>query len=96
VVTGITLFTVPPGSKFVLTDLEWYGRFVPGDNEEVALILRADTDQRWLALEEFNLPGSAYQTLPIGGHWTTGLVFDGTDVGSVPSPVEKGNGVTSG
>jgi len=76
-VQGWLLLDVPPGSAFVLTDLDWYGRFEDGDNQEVGLILR-DPSQRWLALVEFNLPaGTAYQTLPIGGHWTTGLVFNG-------------------
>ena len=74
-----TLLFVPDGYSFVLTDLEFYGRFQNNDFCEVLLLLGGSLsgNNRWSQAELVNLPsGSAYQTIPMTSHWTTGLVFN--------------------
>lgn len=73
-----TLLFVPEGFSFVLTDLELYGRFSTGDFCEVLMLLGGSLsgNNRWSMAELVNLPaGTAFQTVPMSAHWTTGLVF---------------------
>lgn len=78
----LTLFSVPAGSQFVLTDLEWcpdmnlpYG---PADVLRLPLRLRNATEDRygWWACVYAAMNGERHTiNLPLVEHWTTGIVF---------------------
>jgi hypothetical protein len=78
----LTLFNVPAGSQFVLTDLEWcpdmnlpYG---PADVLRLSLKLRTATTDRygWWAVIYPAFNGERHTiNVPLVEHWTTGIVF---------------------
>jgi hypothetical protein len=74
----LTLFTVPAGSTFVLTDFSWSPSLLPGDGPLVTLSLStppATFRWQWRSAYYNVEANTSFQLHPVEVHWTTGLVF---------------------
>lgn len=84
VLTGtapVELLTVPGGSVFVLTDIEWYSTAGSGDASPVSLNLYGDGVERWRARGGYQLgPTTSFGAPWVQAHFSTGIVFDSGDV----------------
>jgi len=74
---GATLVGVPSAYFFVLTDVRFSAQLSPGDACEMVVVIDGViTGQRAREVQLINLPaGSAFQTVPLSMHLTTGIAF---------------------
>ncbi|MFB3907345.1 MAG: FlgD immunoglobulin-like domain containing protein [Candidatus Eisenbacteria bacterium] len=71
-----TIFTVPQGQTFVLTDLTFDAN--PGSNENLHIMLQLKRagEVSWNATSDIYTPqGQAHQLMPVEAHWITGLAW---------------------
>ncbi len=73
----ITIFTVPGGSYFVLTDIVWSVGPGPGTPGTASCNLYGNGIERWRIRGSYSNDGTtSFQSVPYQTHLTTGLAFD--------------------
>jgi hypothetical protein len=87
-----TISVVGGGARwFILTDIVFTAQFPAGSSEFVLQIEGANSGQQTYMVQQVNLPvDSAFQTVPLSFHWTTGIAFPPGDemrvrVDNIPS-----------
>jgi hypothetical protein len=89
VLTGtapVVIFTVPAGSVFVLTDLEWSTTVGAGDASGISLNLYGDATERWRMRGAYQYQAAtSFQPPFVQSHFATGLVFNPGEVVSFES-----------
>jgi hypothetical protein len=79
--TPVPIFTVPAGSVFVLTDIEWSTVVNAGDASGISLNLYGDAVERWRMRGAYQYQAAAsFQPPFIQSRFATGLVFNPGDV----------------
>jgi hypothetical protein len=71
-----SLYTVPSGNAFVLTDFTFTTYPFLSNGSGSLITLRNISDVRWAWWAFDNSVASGGHENPVGGHWTTGLVFN--------------------
>ncbi len=92
VLTGtapVVFFTVPAGSVFVLTDIEWGTVVNAGDVSGISLNLYGDATERWRMRGAYQYQAaSSFQPPVVQSHFATGLVFNPGEVLSFESAAQ--------
>jgi hypothetical protein len=85
----VTFFTVPAGSVFVLTDVEWSTVVNAGDASGITLNIYGDATERWRMRGAYQYQASSsFQPPVVQSHFATGLVFNPGEVLSFESGMQ--------